>query len=69
MYKPSYKPLWKTMIDQDKKKGGLLKDLKFSSSTVAKLGNNQFVSMQVLAQLCEYLNVPIEEIVCLEPGE
>jgi putative transcriptional regulator len=69
MYKPSYKPLWKTMIDQDKRKGDLLKDLKFSSSTVAKLGNNQFVSMQVLAQLCEYLNVNVEEIVRFEPGE
>lgn len=69
MYKPSYKPLWKTMIDQDKKKGDLLKDLKFSSSTVAKLGNNQFVSMQVLAQLCEYLSVNVEDIVRFEPGE
>jgi putative transcriptional regulator len=69
MYKPSYKPLWKTMIDQEKRKGDLVKDLNLSSSTVAKMTANQFVSMQVIAQLCEYLKVNVEEIVKFEPGD
>ncbi|MBA4534376.1 helix-turn-helix domain-containing protein [Brevibacillus halotolerans] len=57
----SYKKLWKLMIDREVKKGELRTFL--SSATIAKLGKDEYVSMEVLDKLCSYFGVNLEEIV------
>ncbi|MFB0830899.1 helix-turn-helix domain-containing protein [Brevibacillus laterosporus] len=57
----SYKKLWKLMIDRGVKKGELRGFL--SSATIAKMGKDEYVSMEVLDKLCNYFGVSIEEII------
>lgn len=59
----SYKPLWKLMIDKDINKT-MLKDIAgVSSSTVAKLGKNQPISMESMIKICSELECDISDIV------
>lgn len=59
----SYGPLFKTLHDRNLKRTDLLKGLKLSASTVAKLGKNEYVSLQVIDKICSYLDCKIEEVV------
>jgi putative transcriptional regulator len=62
----SYNGLWKLLIDKNLQKKDLLEDLKISSSTIAKMGKGQEVSLSVIKKICEYLNCDIGDIVSLE---
>ncbi|QOS99828.1 helix-turn-helix transcriptional regulator [Brevibacterium sp. JNUCC-42] len=57
----SYKRLWKLMIDRGAKKGELRSFL--SGATIAKMGKDEYVSMEVLDKLCKHFGVNLEEIV------
>jgi putative transcriptional regulator len=63
----SYKKLWKLLIDRDMKKKDLQAAAQLGPSTVAKLSNNEFVSMEVLVKICAALNVTFDEIMDLVP--
>ena len=59
----SYRPLWdvlqqRGMDRQDLKARGIV-----SHATLYRLQNNEPVSMAVLAQLCEALDIPVEKVV------
>lgn len=56
----SYNGLWKLLIDRNMNKGGLRKVTGLSSSTIAKMTNQEKVSMSVLEKVCEKLecNIP-----------
>lgn len=59
----SYNKLWKVLIDKNMKKIDL-KDLAgISSSSLAKLGKNETVTLEVLMKICEALDVNIGDIV------
>lgn len=59
----SYNKLWKILIDKNMKKIDL-KDLAgISSSSLAKLGKNEPVTLEVLMKICEALDVNIGDIV------
>ena len=59
----SYNKLWKVLIDKNMKKIDL-KDLTgISSSSLAKLGKNEPVTLEVLMKICEALDVNIGDIV------
>ena len=59
----SYNKLWKDLIDKNMKKIDL-KDLAgISSSSLAKLGKNEPVTLEVLMKICEALDVNIGDIV------
>jgi len=58
----SYKKLLKLMIDRDISKGQLRQALGISQATLAKLAKDEFVSLEVLDKICEYLNCEIEDI-------
>jgi len=62
----SYKPLWKLLIDRDMQKEDLRNGIKASSSTMAKLSKNELVSMQILLNICEFLNCNISDIMTFE---
>ncbi|NLA83028.1 MAG: helix-turn-helix transcriptional regulator [Clostridiales bacterium] len=52
----SYKPLMKLLIDLDMTKTELAEKIGISSSTLAKFGNNQYVSLEVIDRICKALD-------------
>lgn len=67
--KVSYKKLWKLLIDRDMKKRDLQEMAGVSSSSIAKLSKNEYVSMDVLVKVCTALNAQIEDVVELVADE
>jgi DNA-binding Xre family transcriptional regulator len=59
----SFNPLWKLLIDKGMTKEKLRIALKFSPSTIAKMSKGENVSMDVIDKICEYFNVPLNDIV------
>ena len=59
----SYNKLWKILIDRKMKKKDLIRDAGITSTTVAKLGKDLPVSMEVLGKICHALHVNIGDIV------
>ena len=58
----SYDKLWKILIDKKLKKTDLIKNAKISSSALAKLSKNEFVSLSVIDKICFYLDCDISDI-------
>lgn len=65
--KVSYNKLWKLLIDKNMKKMDLLEAIEMSPNTLAKLGRNEDVSMDVLRRICEYLKCDIGDIMEMIP--
>jgi putative transcriptional regulator len=59
----SYNKLWKLLIDKRMKKIELMELAGIGSTTLSKLGKNQFVSMEVLVKICKVLECNIGDIV------
>ena len=51
----SYDKLWHLLLDKGLNKGDLCKETGISSSTMAKLGKNEIVSLEVLEKICKTL--------------
>ena len=58
----SYNKLWKKLIDNDMTKTDLRLKADIGTSTLAKLGKNEQVSMDVILRICKVLNCDISEI-------
>lgn len=67
--KMSYNKLWKLLIDKKMKKSDLRKNAKISSSTLAKLTNDENVTTDVLVKICNELKCDVSEIMEFVPGE
>ena len=65
----SYNKLWKLLIDKGISKSELKTAVKMSPNTLAKLGKNEPVSMDVLIRICETLNCDIGDIIQLVPDQ
>lgn len=59
----SYNKLWKLLIDKNMLKKDLMADAHITSSTMAKMGKNMSISMEVLGRICKSLNCNIGDIV------
>ena len=59
----TYKPLWKTLIDKDMKKMDLVEYGTVSRGTLAKMGKNQKVSLDVVERICKRLQCKVEEVI------
>jgi len=59
----SYDNLWKILIDKKMNKNTLCKNVKISSSTMAKMTNEEMVAMSVLEKICAELDCNIGDIV------
>jgi DNA-binding Xre family transcriptional regulator len=59
----SYDKLWKLLIDKKMIKKDLMDATKITSSTMAKLGKDMPVSLEVLARICKALDCNIGDIV------
>lgn len=60
--KVSYKKLWKLLIDMELKRAELKAMTGISSNTIAKLGRDEYVSMDALVKICTALQVNIGDI-------
>ncbi len=65
----SYKKLFKLMIDRDIKKKDLRAMASIGNSTMAKLANNENVTMEVLAKICTALKCNLDDIVEILPDD
>lgn len=63
----SYKKLWKILIDRDMSKTDLRLKAGISTMSLAKLGKNENVSMDVLKKICRALDCNIGDIMDLIP--
>lgn len=59
----SYNRLWKLLIDRNMNKGDLRKATGLSSSTIAKMTNQEKVSLTVLETICDKMDCNIEDII------
>lgn len=59
----NYSKLWKILIDKKMMKKDLMAKATITSSTMAKMGKDQPVSMEVLGRICEALDCNIGDIV------
>jgi DNA-binding Xre family transcriptional regulator len=59
----TYNKLWKLLIDKKMKKTELMEAASIGTTTLSKLGKDQFVSMDVLVKICKVLECNIGDIV------
>ena len=59
----SYNKLWKLLIDKGMTKTELRIKADIGTSTLAKLGKNEQVSMDVLLRICKVLDCDFNDIV------
>lgn len=58
----SYNRLWKKLIDENLNKTQLREKAQISTNAIAKLGKNQFISMETLAKICVALECGVDDI-------
>lgn len=64
-----YNKLWKLLIDRKMKKKELAALSGVSNATIAKMGRDVNVSTEVLARICNALQVDIGDIMEMIPDE
>ena len=62
-----YVRLWKLLLDKGMKKTDLKAEAGISSNVLAKLGKNEYVSMETMEKLCASLDCNIEDIMEFNP--
>lgn len=67
--KACYKKLWKLLIDKNLKRTDLKKLAGISSASLAKLGKDENVSMDILQKICAVLECNIGDIMDLVPKD
>lgn len=65
----SYNKLWKLLIDKNMSKTDLRLKADIGTATLAKLGKNQLVSMDVLMRICRVLSCNIADVMDILPSE
>lgn len=58
----SYNKLWKLLIDKGMTKTQMRLKADISTTTLAKLGKNETVSMEVLLRICKVLDCNVGDI-------
>ncbi|AHF07175.1 helix-turn-helix domain-containing protein [Desulfitobacterium metallireducens] len=58
----SFKPLFKLLVDRDMTAEDLRKALGFSFSTMAKMKKGEYVSLEVLDKICNYLHCNLSDV-------
>ena len=59
----SYKPLWKTLIENGINKTELRNMAGFSSGTLARMGKNQYIELKHIDKICQVLNCEISDVI------
>lgn len=59
----SYKPLFKLLVEKGMTKTQLREATKIGTTTLAKMSKDEYVAMEVLDKICDYLNCDIEDVI------
>ena len=59
----SYDPLWKKLIDLKLSKTELAQKAGLSKGTVAKMGKEEYVSLEVVVRICNTLGCEISDVI------
>ncbi len=65
----SYNKLWKLLIDKGMTKTDLRLATDMSTTTLAKLGKNETVSMDIMLRICSVLECSFDDIMDLTQEE
>jgi len=65
----NYKKLWKLLIDKDMKKKDLAAQAGISNTSIAKMGRNENVTVDILIKICEALKCNLDDIVEIVPDK
>ena len=63
----SYKKLWKILIDRDMRKEDLRLAAGITTTTIAKLGRNETVHLDIILKICKTLGCGIDDILEIVP--
>ena len=58
----SYNKLWKLLIDKNMMKTELQEAVGMSAATLAKMGKNEAVSMNIIGRICKELKCDVGDI-------
>ena len=58
----SYKKLWKLLIDKNMKRIEMQHLTGISANILARMGKNQYVSMETVEKICKKMNCTIDEM-------
>lgn len=58
-----YSPLWETLTRKKLNRNSLKKNPGIASSTLAKLGKNEIVSLNIIDQICNELDCDISDVI------
>ena len=64
----SYNKLWKLLIDKGMTKTDLRLATDMSTTTLAKLGKNETVSMDIMLRICSVLECSFDDIMDVTKG-
>lgn len=64
-----YDRLWKLLIDNHMKRTDLIDACHLSSNVVARLGKNEYVSMETIDKICQHFHCEIEDVMEVELEE
>ena len=64
-----YNGLWKIMIDHNMQKKDLIENINLSSTTIAKMGKGEKVSLDVIEKICEYFKCDIGDIISFKSAD
>lgn len=59
----SYKPLFMLLLKKDMTKTQIRQSVGFSTATLAKMSKNEYISMETLENICEYLDCKVENVI------
>lgn len=59
----SYKPLWRQLFEREIKKMEFRDMVQISNGTLARLGKNEPVSVDILEKICLTLDCRIEDVI------
>lgn len=63
----SYKPLWKTLIENDMNRTTLRDKVGFSNGTLSRMNKGQYVEMKHIDKICQVLNCGIADVIEILP--
>ena len=58
----SYDPLWKKCIDLRLSKTQMAEKAGISKNTLAKLGKNEYVALEMIERICMNLEIPVQDV-------
>ena len=65
----SYDPLWKKLIDLKLSKTQMAEKAGISKNTLAKLGKNEYVALEMVERICMKLEIPVQDVLEVRPDD